>query len=70
MTTISKELMGVASGFINTAGQIAAFISPIAIGYLVGISDGGFGLTFALLVTSLLASCVVVLTIPARINAD
>jgi sugar phosphate permease len=66
MTTISKDLMGVASGFINTAGQIAAFLSPIAVGYLVEISDGGFGLTFALLVASLLASCAVVLTIPAR----
>ncbi|MEG3162373.1 MFS transporter [Sphingomonas sp. LB2R24] len=66
MTTISKERMGVASGFINTAGQIAAFISPVTIGYLVTISDGGFGLTFGLLIVSLLASCAVVLTIPGR----
>lgn len=66
MTTISKEAMGVASGFINTAGQLAAFLSPLLIGYLVGVSDGGFGLTFALLVASLLASCAVVLTIPNR----
>lgn len=66
MTTISKDMMGVASGFINTAGQIAAFISPVAIGYLVGVSEGGFGLTFVLLVGSLLVSCAVVLSISNR----
>lgn len=66
MNTTPKELMGVTGGFINMAGQIAAFISPIVIGYLVEAAGGGFSLTFAFLVASLLVSCVIVLTISGK----
>lgn len=58
--------MGVTSGFINMAGQLAAFIAPIVIGYLVGIAGGGFYTTFALLIVAPLVCCVVVLKIAKR----
>lgn len=64
ITTMPKALMGVLTGFINTAGQIAAFLSPILVGYLVGSSGGSFGSAFTLLVGSILLSCVLVLTLP------
>ncbi len=70
MNSVPRRLMGVASGFINTAGQIAAFISPILIGYLVTIAGGSFGLTFGLLVGSLLASCAIVMTISDSPKSD
>jgi len=64
MNSISKNMMGVASGFINMAGQIAAFISPIFIGYLVSLSNGSFDLTFMFLIFCILASCVVIVFMP------
>lgn len=36
ITTVPKSQMGVVTGLINTAGQIAAFLSPLLVGYLVG----------------------------------
>jgi MFS family permease len=63
MTTVPRDLMGVTGGFINMAGQIAAFISPIVIGYLVEAEGGGFALTFAFLIASILVSSVVVFTV-------
>lgn len=63
MTTVPSRLMGVTSGFINMAGQIAAFGAPIVIGFLVAVSGGGYGLTFAFLIGAILVSSLVVLTI-------
>lgn len=63
MTTIPKQLMGVAGGLINMAGQIATFMSPLALGYLVGAANGNFYHAFLLLIVSLLVSSVMVLTI-------
>lgn len=63
MTTVPRDLMGVTGGFINMAGQVAAFISPIVIGYLVEAEGGGFALTFGFLIASILASSVVVFTV-------
>lgn len=59
MNTVPKSMMAVASGFINMAGQIAAFVAPVLIGFLVQASGGGFGAAFALLIVSLLASAVI-----------
>jgi sugar phosphate permease len=60
MNTVPKSLMGITSGFINMAGQIAAFISPIAIGYLVEAAGGHFSLTLIFLVAAILASAAIV----------
>jgi MFS family permease len=66
MTTVSKNLMGTASGFINMGGQLAAFVSPVCIGYLVGKANGSFQMGFVFLIASIVASMALVLTIPAR----
>jgi sugar phosphate permease len=68
MNTVPKKLMGVTSGFINMAGQIAAFISPIFVGYLVEAAGGNFDLTFTLLILSLLVSCAIVFTLPSKLQ--
>jgi sugar phosphate permease len=66
MNTVPKQLMGVTSGFINMAGQIAAFISPIVVGYLVGAAGGNYDLSFMFLIVSLLVSCAIVFTLPSK----
>lgn len=68
MNTVSPQSMGVTSGVINTAGQTAAFVSPLLVGFLVGVGGGNFALTFVLLVVSVLASCATVLAIPGRLH--
>ena len=50
MSIIPKTVMGTASGLINTAGQVAGFISPIAVGYLVQITGGSFNTAFMFLI--------------------
>jgi sugar phosphate permease len=64
MNTVPKEVMGVASGFINMGGQVAAFLSPICVGYLVGAAGGDYDHSFELMIVCLVVSCVVVLTLP------
>jgi sugar phosphate permease len=66
MNTVPKELMGIASGFINMAGQIAAFLSPIIIGYLVEAAGGSFSATFTFLVASILLSSAIVFMASGR----
>ena len=70
ITTMPKALMGVVTGFINMAGQIAAFLSPILVGYLVGAAGGSFGSAFTLLIGSILLSCVLVLSLPRPAHED
>jgi MFS family permease len=69
MNTVPKSLMGVASGFLNMAGQIAAFISPVSFGYLVELGKGSFHLTLLLLIGLLFISCVIALTIPSTLGS-
>jgi nitrate/nitrite transporter NarK len=69
MNTVPKEHMGVISGFIDMAGQIAAFVAPLSVGYPVGAAQGNFGVTFGFFVTSLLESCAIVFTLPASYAA-
>jgi len=68
MNTVPVKLMGVTSGVINMAGQIAAFISPLLIGYLVGAEGGNFDFTFMLLIASVLVSCAIVSTLPSKLQ--
>jgi sugar phosphate permease len=63
MNTIPKAVMGTAGGFINMAGQIAAVVSPLAIGYLVQISKGGFYSAFMFLIGAVLVSTAIVFTL-------
>lgn len=69
MSAISKEITGRAMGIVNTAGQIAGFVSPIIIGYLVGISGGGarsFDMAFMFLIGSVLISSFCAMTFKQR----
>jgi sugar phosphate permease len=63
MNTIPKSVMGVSSSFINTAGQIAGFLSPIIIGYLVQASGGSFDTAFMFLIAGALVSSLVATTV-------
>lgn len=63
MNILPPEVMGSSSGFINFAGQIAGFISPIAMGFLVQLAGGSFGTAFGLLVISSLVSASIAFTI-------
>lgn len=62
MNSVPKQLMGVVGGFINMAGQIAAFLSPLIIGYLVEVGRGSFALAFDFFIAAILASCLIVLS--------
>nr|WP_256432804.1 MFS transporter [Novosphingobium sp. SG751A] len=66
MTSIPKSVIGVAGSFITTAGQVAAVISPVIFGFLVGIGDGSFMLAFSFLLVALLVSCALVFTLPGK----
>ncbi|MDB5365322.1 MAG: sauU 4 [Rhodospirillales bacterium] len=68
MNTVPAKRMGVTSGVINMAGQVAAAISPLFIGYLVGASGGNFDLTFLLLITCVLVSFAIVCTLPTKLQ--
>jgi sugar phosphate permease len=68
MNTVEPAEMGVTGAFINLAGQIAAFVAPLAIGYLVDLGAGGFGPTFIFLISTLLLSCAVMCTIPRGVT--
>lgn len=69
MNSIPKRAMGVASGFINMAGQLAAFVSPLLTGIIVEASGGSYDVALTFLVLALLLSAGIVLTIP-RTHAD
>nr|WP_292940614.1 MFS transporter [Novosphingobium sp. 32-60-15] len=66
MNSVPKELMGVSGGFINMAGQVAAFVAPIAIGFLVDVGNGSFDYAFSLFIGAIALSFAFVVTLPTR----
>lgn len=66
MEVLPTKVMGFASGFINTGGQIGGFIAPIAIGYLIQYYQGSYAAGFGLMVGCLIAAAILVLTIRPR----
>lgn len=63
MDTIPAHIMGSSSGTVNFGGQIAGFISPFIMGYLIDIGKGSFDTAFVFLIIALIASAVVALTV-------
>lgn len=63
MNILPPEVMGSSSGFINFAGQMAGFISPIAMGFLIQVAEGSFGIAFGFLVVSSIISASIAFTI-------
>jgi MFS family permease len=70
MNSVPKVMMGITSGTINMAGQIAAFVAPMLMGFLAQAYAGDFRLTTMILVGSLLLSAAIVLTIPDKRHAE
>ena len=63
MDTIPPQIMGASSGTVNFGGQVAGFISPFAMGYLIDASKGSFDTAFVFLIVAMIASALVALTV-------
>jgi sugar phosphate permease len=67
VSAISKEITGRAMGIVNTAGQIAGFLSPLIVGVLVQMSGGGaksFDNAFIYFIVCVLVSSFFAMTFP------
>jgi sugar phosphate permease len=63
MDAIPAHIMGSSSGTVNFGGQVAGFISPFVMGYLIDQSGGSFDTAFIFLILAMIASTVVTLTV-------
>jgi len=66
MNSIPKEVMGTAAGVINMAGQLAAFLSPLAVGFLVEQAKGSFNAAFYFLIGGCLVSALIALNVKEK----
>lgn len=58
LVLVRPEQVGGAFGIVNTVGQVAAFLSPLAIGYILDVSNKDFANVFYFLVgLFLIAAC-------------
>jgi sugar phosphate permease len=67
VSAISKEITGRAMGIVNTGGQIAGFLSPFIMGYLIQISGVGarsYDTAFLFLIAAALISSLLAMTFP------
>jgi len=60
---IPPEIMGASSGTVNFGGQLAGFVSPILMGYLIDVNQGSFDMAFMLLIIAAVGSALVALTV-------
>jgi len=65
LVTVPRPAVGAAFGFINTASQVAAFFSPLAVGYVLGITHGDFATVLYGFVGFFAVAAVAALNIPA-----
>ncbi|MTJ79765.1 MAG: MFS transporter [Telmatospirillum sp.] len=70
MHNIPPHIMGASSGTVNFGGQVAGFISPFVMGYLIDRSGGKFDTAFLFLVIALVASVLMTLTLSGRKSED
>lgn len=63
MSTIPKEKMGMAAGFINMGGQIGGLVSPLCIGAILQFSHGNFGSVGIFLECSILVAALTILSV-------
>lgn len=68
VTAISREISGRAMGFVNMAGQIAGFLSPLIAGYLIQTTGNGnnYDAAFMYFIAASLVSSMVALTFKQR----
>ncbi len=57
------HIMGSSSATVNFGGQVAGFISPFVMGYLIDKSGGSFDTAFIFLIIAMLGSILVTLTV-------
>lgn len=69
MDSIPANIMGSSSSTVNFGGQVAGFISPFVMGYLIKTSGGSFDAAFVFLIAAMLASAVVTLTVGKEIRS-
>lgn len=58
VAALPSQVVGSAMGVVNTAGQVAGFLSPLIVGYILTQSGGSFDIVFYLFVACLLISAV------------
>jgi len=63
---IPPEIMGASSGTVNFGGQLAGFVSPILMGYLIDVNEGSFDMAFMLLIIAAVGSALVALTVGTK----
>lgn len=63
MDTIPPHIMGSSSGTVNFGGQVAGFISPFVMGYLIDANQGSFDEAFIFLIIAIIASAAVAFTV-------
>lgn len=63
MDIIPANIMGSSSATVNFGGQVAGFISPFVMGYLIQISGGSFNQAFNFIIAALIASAALTLTV-------
>jgi MFS family permease len=57
------EIMGSAAGMINFGGQVAGFISPMVMGFLISASGGSYSAAFWFLIIAAVVSAITGLTL-------
>ena len=63
VNVLPKEVMGASAATVNFGGQIAGFISPIVMGYLVQITGGSFNAAFIFIIAAAVVAALVSLVI-------
>lgn len=67
---IPPVIMGASSGTVNFGGQVAGFISPFVMGYLIDTNQGSFDLAFMFLIVAAIGSALVALTVNNKIEEN
>jgi len=63
---VPAHIMGSGSATVNFGGQVAGFISPFVMGYLIDQAKGSFNGAFIFLIIAIVASAVVALTVQQK----
>jgi hypothetical protein len=63
MNIIPPSVMGTGAAVVNTGAQLAAFLSPMIVGFAVQASGGSFDGAFLILIGASVISALIALTI-------
>ncbi|NUU77640.1 MFS transporter [Paenibacillus xylanilyticus] len=69
LKTMPESVVATANGFINTGAQLAGFLTPMLIGFLVQASGGSYATAFIMLIAFALI-CSITLMFSRRSNPD